>query len=60
MDCIFCKIIKNTKPKESTEYAEFVGDVAQASNNQKPIKSEDLIAMMDALRRDWNMKYPWE
>lgn len=41
---IFCKIIKNTKPKESTEYAEFVGDVAQASNNQKPIKSEDLIA----------------
>ncbi len=41
---IFCKIIKNTKPKDSPEYAEFVGDVAQASNNQKPIKSEDLIA----------------
>ena len=41
---IFCKIIKNTKPKDSAEYVEFVGDVAQASNNQKPIKSEDLIA----------------
>ena len=41
---IFCKIIKNTKEKDSAEYAEFVGDVAQASNNQKPIKSEDLIA----------------
>ena len=41
---IFCKIIKNTNPKDSAEYAEFVGDVAQASNNQKPIKSEDLIA----------------
>ena len=41
---IFCKIIKNTKEKTSAEYAEFVGDVAQASNNQKPIKSEDLIA----------------
>jgi hypothetical protein len=42
--CVFCKIIKNTKQKDSSEYAEFVGDVAQASNNQKPIKSEDLIA----------------
>lgn len=41
---IFCKIIKNTKEKDSPEYAEFVGDIAQASNNQKPIKSEDLIA----------------
>ena len=41
---IFCKIIKNTKPKDSADYVEFVGDVAQASNNQKPIKSEDLIA----------------
>lgn len=23
-------------------------------------KSEELCATMDALRRDWNMKYPWE
>ena len=23
-------------------------------------KSEDLVDTMDALRRDWNMKYPWE
>ena len=23
-------------------------------------KSEDLIDVMDALRRDWNFKYPWE
>lgn len=41
---VFCKIIKNIKDKNSAEYAEFVGDIAQASNNQKPIKSEDLIA----------------
>lgn len=41
---VFCKVIRNTKEKDSPEYAEFVGDVAQASNNQKPIKSEDLIA----------------
>lgn len=41
---IFCKVIKNTNVKDSPEYAEFIGNVAQASNNQKPIKSEDLIA----------------
>jgi hypothetical protein len=35
---IFCKVIKNTHSKDSADYVEFVGDIAQASNNQKPIK----------------------
>lgn len=40
---LLCKIIKSTSSVES-ERVEFISNVADASNRQKPIKSEDLIA----------------
>lgn len=38
-----CKIIKN-KYLDEDERLEFISDVAEASNTQKPIKNKDLIA----------------
>ena len=38
-----CKIIKNTKTTNN-ERIDFISDVAEATNTQKPIKAKDLIA----------------
>lgn len=41
--CIQCKIIKN-KYQSDDDRLEFIANVAEASNTQKPIKGKDLIA----------------
>lgn len=41
--CIQCKIIKN-KYQSDDDRLEFIANVAEASNTQKPIKDKDLIA----------------
>lgn len=45
-----CKIIKN-KYRDDDERIDFIADVAEASNTQKPIKSKDLIANKPEQRR---------
>ena len=45
---------------ELAHATEFILEGKNESDVHTFKKSEDLIDMMDELRKDWNMKYPWE
>ncbi len=45
---------------ECAHATEFILSGKTESNVHTFKKSEDLIDMMDVLRKDWNFKYPWE